>query len=166
MPYTSNQSRPPHHSYNLNTLPSDNHNRNPNQHQQESDSEYEVIKHYDQEEDSIPIHSSSASPPRYQMSNFDSSATSEKKRFAGGFDPYVRSNNGQAGSAPSVVVGEDKMQEKMSLAGKGKYANLIPVQKPPTSPVSSSKVREVGPLLHSGMILMLSDSSDTRGLGT
>ena len=138
MPLTSrdNSNRPAHLTYNLNSSTNDS-NSYQHQQQQESDSEYEVHRHYNQEEDSIPIHSTSPSPPQYQMSNFDSSI-SDKKRFAGGFDPYVRptSSNGQPINPPAVIVGEDKLQEKIGLANKGKYANIIPVQKPPTSPVS------------------------------
>lgn len=138
MPFTSTAG--PHSSYNINSEPL-HHSSN---HYQESDSEQEVVKHYHyhQEDDStasLPVHSGSPSPPSFQMSSFSTespSSAGEKKRFAGGFDPYGRTDaavNGGPGSRPTIV-GEDKLQEKME--SKGKYANLIPVQKPPTSPVS------------------------------
>ena len=110
-------------------------------------------KRYVDHDDSIlPTHS----PPASSSSAMDSPssakaasvAASSGRRFAGGFDPYGGTPAGSVDSSGSTMVGSasadsaataySKAQEAGFVNPKAsKYANMIPVHKPPSSPLDT-----------------------------
>lgn len=123
-----------------------------NRHHKHSDveeDEYDLVKTYESNHSLLPTHSPSNSFPNSPQTSISTPPYSmdtplqQQSRFAaGGFNPYSSPPPSQ-----SHGLGEDKVAEKANSSHYGsslrmghntRYAKLIPEQKPPQSPVSTS----------------------------
>lgn len=119
-----------------------------NDDEDEDSSSYEIVKTYESNESVLPTYSPSSRARSRQTHGAgvdEASMDSPPRKYGvGSFDPY----------AAPITPGEDKVAEKTRLmtrtegegagagygrgekAGMGRYAKLIPEQRPPRAPVS------------------------------